>query len=509
MKFFVTGVGGQLGHDVMNELLKRGHEGVGSDIQETYSGVTDGSAVTKASYIALDITDKDAVKKVITEVNPDAVIHCAAWTAVDMAEDDDKVAKVRAINAGGTQNIADVCKKLDCKMTYISTDYVFDGQGTEPWLPDCKTYNPLNVYGQTKLEGELAVSQTLEKYFIVRIVWVFGLNGKNFIKTMLNVGKTHDTVRVVNDQIGTPTYTYDLARLLVDMNETEKYGYYHATNEGGYISWYDFTKEIYRQAGYKTEVLPVTTAEYGLSKAARPFNSRLDKSKLVEAGFTPLPTWQDALSRYLKEIEELEEMGQIKVEKNVGGIEGLCVIEPAVHGDARGYFMETYNEKDMKETGIDIHFVQDNQSMSTKGVLRGLHFQKQYPQCKLVRAVRGTVFDVAVDLRSNSETYGKWYGVTLSAENKKQFLIPEGFAHGFLVLSDEAEFCYKVNDFWHPNDEGGMAWNDPEIGIEWPELKGEYKGNASAEGYTLEDGTALNLSDKDQKWLGLKDTFQF
>ena len=263
MNFFVTGVGGQLGHDVMNELLKRGHEGVGSDIQETYSGVADGSAVTKAPYVALDITDKEAVEKVITEVNPDAVIHCAAWTAVDMAEDDDKVAKVRAINAGGTQNIADVCKKLDCKMTYISTDYVFDGQGTEPW------------------------------------------------------------------------------------------------------------------------------------------------------------------------------------------------------------------------------------------------------QCKLVRAVRGTVFDVAVDLRSDSTTYGKWYGVTLSAENKKQFLIPEGFAHGFLVLSDEAEFCYKVNDFWHPNDEGGMAWNDPEIGIEWPEMKGEYKGSASAEGYTLEDGTALNLSDKDQKWLGLKDTFKF
>ena len=237
-------------------------------------------------------------------MNPDAVIHCAAWTAVDMAEDDDKVSKVRAINAGGTQNIADVCKKLGCKMTYISTDYVFDGQGTEPWKPDCKDYKPLNVYGQTKLEGELAVSQILEKYFIVRIAWVFGLNGKNFIKTMLNVGKTHDTVRVVNDQIGTPTYTYDLARLLVDMNKTEKYGYYHATNEGGYISWYDFTKEIYRQAGYKTEVLPVSTEEYGLSKAARPFNSRLDKSKLVEAGFTPLPTWQDALSRYLKEIEQ-------------------------------------------------------------------------------------------------------------------------------------------------------------------------------------------------------------
>ena len=277
-------------------------KGVQNYFKETYGRET--HFIPNGVNVALDITDKNAVEKVITEVNPDAVIHCAAWTAVDMAEDDDKVAKVRAINAGGTQNIADVCKKLDCKMTYISTDYVFDGQGTEPWQPDCKDYKPLNVYGQTKLEGELAVSQTLEKYFIVRIAWVFGLNGKNFIKTMLNVGKTHDTVRVVNDQIGTPTYTYDLARLLVDMNETEKYGYYHATNEGGYISWYDFTKEIYRQAGYKTEVLPVSTEEYGLSKAARPFNSRLDKSKLVEAGFTPLPTWQDALSRYLKEIEQ-------------------------------------------------------------------------------------------------------------------------------------------------------------------------------------------------------------
>ena len=312
MKFFVTGVGGQLGHDVMNELIKRGHEGVGSDIQEQYSGVEDGSEVTKAPYLSLDITDKEAVKRVIESVKPDAVIHCAAWTAVDMAEDDDKVAKVRAINAGGTQNIADVCKKLDCKMTYISTDYVFNGQGTEPWKPDCKDYKPMNVYGQTKLEGELAVSQTLEKYFIVRIAWVFGLNGKNFIKTMLNVGKTHDMVRVVNDQIGTPTYTYDLARLLVDMNETEKYGYYHATNEGGYISWYDFTKEIFRQAAElghteysedRLTVLPVTTAEYGLSKAARPFNSRLDKSKLAANGFSPLPTWQDALGRYLKQLD--------------------------------------------------------------------------------------------------------------------------------------------------------------------------------------------------------------
>lgn len=303
MKFFVTGVSGQLGHDVMNEPAKRGYDGVGSDIQPEYCGVVDGSAITDMPYVQLDITDKEAVKKVITEIKPDAVIHCAAWTAVDMAEDDDKVEKVRAVNAGGTQNIADVCKEIDCKMLYLSTDYVFDGQGTQPWQPDCKDYKPLNVYGQTKLEGELAVSRTLEKYFIVRIAWVFGLNGKNFIKTMINVGKTHDEVRVVNDQIGTPTYTFDLARLLVDMCETEKYGYYHATNEGGYISWHDFCVEFYRQYGLKTKVTPVTTEEYGLSKAARPFNSRLDKSKLVENGFTPLPTWQDAVSRYLKEAQ--------------------------------------------------------------------------------------------------------------------------------------------------------------------------------------------------------------
>ena len=304
MKFFVTGVGGQLGHDVMNELHKRGYEGVGSDIQPVYSGVQDGSAVTAMPYVPMDITNKEMVERVLGEVCPDVVVHCAAWTAVDLAEDDDKIEKVRAINAGGTQNIANVCKNLDCKMLYISTDYVFDGQGTEPWQPDCKDYKPLNVYGQTKLEGELAVANTLDKYFIVRIAWVFGLNGKNFIKTMLNVGKKYDTVRVVNDQIGTPTYTLDLARLLVDMAETDKYGYYHATNEGGYISWYDFTCEIFRQAGYSTKIIPVTTMEYGLSKAARPFNSRLDKRKLIEAGFAPLPAWQDALRRYLKEIEE-------------------------------------------------------------------------------------------------------------------------------------------------------------------------------------------------------------
>ncbi len=303
MKVFVTGVCGQLGHDVMNELAKRGYEGVGTDITPVYSGVMDDSAVTKAPYVSLDITDKAAVEKTIKEVNPDVIVHCAAWTAVDMAEDDDKVEKVRAINAGGTQNIADVAKVIDAKMVYISTDYVFDGQGSEPWQPDCKDYKPLNIYGQTKLEGELAVSNTLEKYFIVRIAWVFGKNGKNFIKTMLKVGKNHDEVKVVNDQIGTPTYTFDLARLLVDMIETEKYGYYHATNEGGYISWYDFTKEIYKVAGYSTKVTPVTTEEYGLSKAARPFNSRLDKSKLVENGFTPLPTWQDAVKRYIDELD--------------------------------------------------------------------------------------------------------------------------------------------------------------------------------------------------------------
>lgn len=325
MKFFVTGVNGQLGHDVMNELNKRGYEGVGSDLSEAYAGVADGSAVTTMPYVGLDITDQAAVQKAIEEAKPDAVIHCAAWTAVDAAEDEDKQATVRRVNVDGTRNIAEACKALDCKMLYLSTDYVFDGQGTTAWEPDCKDYKPLNVYGQTKLDGELAVASTLDKYFIVRIAWVFGLNGKNFIKTMVNVGKTHDEVRVVCDQIGTPTYTYDLARLLVDMCETEKYGYYHATNselpeagtdvgdeqtghattgpKTGYISWYDFCVEIYRQYGLTTKVTPVTTAEYGLSKAARPYNSRLDKKKLVENGFTPLPVWTDAVSRYLKEAE--------------------------------------------------------------------------------------------------------------------------------------------------------------------------------------------------------------
>ena len=304
MKIFVTGVAGQLGHDVMNELAARGHEGIGSDLLPQYAGIADGSAVTRAPYVPLDITDGEAVSRVLSEVKPDAVIHCAAWTAVDLAEDEDKRDKVRAINADGTRHIAQACRALGCKLMYISTDYVFDGQGETPWQPDCTDYAPLNVYGQTKLEGELAVRELVERFFIVRIAWVFGLSGKNFIRTMLRLGETHASVRVVCDQIGTPTYTLDLARLLVDMIETDKYGVYHATNEGGYISWADFAQEIFRQAGMATQVVPVTTAEYGLSKAARPFNSRLDKTKLVESGFAPLPDWQDALGRYLDALRE-------------------------------------------------------------------------------------------------------------------------------------------------------------------------------------------------------------
>ena len=303
MRGFVTGVGGQLGHDVVNELDRRAHEAIGSDIQAVYSGVNDGSAVAAAPYVQMDITDEAAVRRTVEELKPDVIIHCAAWTNVDGAEAPENREKVHQINAVGTENIAKAAKAVDAKMVYISTDYVFDGQGTRPWEPDDKCYAPLNVYGQSKLDGELAVSRILEKYFIVRIAWVFGLNGKNFIKTMINVGKTHDTVRVVNDQIGTPTYTLDLARLLVDMVETEKYGYYHATNEGGYISWYDFCCEFYKQYGLKTTVIPVTTAEYGLSVAARPSNSRLEKKKLAEAGFKPLPAWQDAVDRYLKEAK--------------------------------------------------------------------------------------------------------------------------------------------------------------------------------------------------------------
>lgn len=304
MKIFVTGVGGQLGHDVMNELAKRGHDGVGSDIAAAYSGIQDGSAVCGMPYVSMDITDAESVGRALNDVKPDAVIHCAAWTAVDAAEEEANRPKVRAVNTEGTRHIAEVCRAQGCKLMYISTDYVFNGRGTEPWQPDCADYAPLNVYGESKLGGELAVRALTEKFFIVRIAWVFGLNGNNFIRTMLKLGRTHDTLRVVNDQIGTPTYTLDLARLLVDMIETEKYGCYHATNEGGFISWADFAADIFRQAGMAVNVIPVTTAQYGLSKAARPFNSRLDKGKLVENGFEPLPDWRDAVRRYLKTIGE-------------------------------------------------------------------------------------------------------------------------------------------------------------------------------------------------------------
>lgn len=310
MIILVTGVCGQLGYDVMCELLRRNITTIGSDILEEYA--TDDKVVSSNNYVAMDITNKNAVDTIISDVKPDAVIHCAAWTAVDAAEDEENISKVHQVNAVGTENIAKACASIGAKMMYISTDYVFDGQGEEPWKADDTNYAPLNIYGQSKLDGEKAVASNLSEYFIVRIAWVFGKNGKNFIKTMLNVAKSHDTLTVVSDQIGTPTYTFDLARLLVDMIQTDKYGFYHATNEGGFISWYDFTKEIFKQATLmgreeysenRVTVKPVTTEEYGVSKAARPFNSRLDKSKLVEKGFEPLPDWKDAVARYLREIE--------------------------------------------------------------------------------------------------------------------------------------------------------------------------------------------------------------
>lgn len=280
MKVLVTGVNGQLGHDVVNELEKRGMEAVGTDIND------------------MDITDAESVDRVIKAESPDAVIHCAAYTAVDAAEDNEEIC--RRINVDGTQHIADVCKELDIKMIYISTDYVFGGQGERPWEPDDERA-PQSVYGQTKYEGELAVQNTLSKYFIVRIAWVFGVNGKNFVKTMLRLSENHDRVTVVNDQFGSPTYTYDLARLLVDMVLTEKYGIYHATNEG-ICSWYEFACAIFKEAGIKMDVVPVTTAEYG-AKANRPYNSRMSKEKLAENGFEKLPAWQDALKRYLAELK--------------------------------------------------------------------------------------------------------------------------------------------------------------------------------------------------------------
>lgn len=310
MNVFVTGISGQLGHDTMFELVRRGHNAWGTTRRMTEEFPVASRALgfkTPASSLCiLDLSDEATVKATIEELKPDAIIHCAAWTGVDAAEEPENYKAVYGANVLATRYIAEAAQSVGAKMVYLSTDYVFGGEGDCPWKADDKGYAPLNVYGQSKLDGEFEVSHKLDKFYVVRTAWVFGKNGKNFIKTMLNVGKTHDTVRVVNDQIGTPTYTVDLARLLVDMIETEKYGYYHATNEGGYISWYDFAKEIYSQVGLNTEIIPVTTAEYGLRKAKRPFNSRLDKSKLVENGFIPLPTWTDALHRYLIEIGELE-----------------------------------------------------------------------------------------------------------------------------------------------------------------------------------------------------------
>lgn len=298
MKVLVTGTSGQLGYDVMEELTRRGYEGIGADRSETEA---------EFEHVVLDITDKEKVLKVVQELKPDVIVHCAAWTNVDGAEDPENLDKVRAVNVEGTRNLALAAKEVDAKFVYISTDYVFNGEGDEPWQPDDKNYAPINVYGQSKLDGELEVSKILDKYFIVRIAWVFGRNGKNFIKTMIEVGKKHSVVKVVDDQIGTPTYTVDLARLLVDMIETDKYGYYHATNEGGYISWADFAEEIYKRAGMDTKVERVTTSEYeeiaGKTVAKRPFNSRLNKSKLVENGFEPLPEWQNATKRFISEIK--------------------------------------------------------------------------------------------------------------------------------------------------------------------------------------------------------------
>ena len=298
MRVFVTGVNGQLGHDVLLELQQRGHEAIGSGSGSAYTAEDAGKF---CAFEQLNITDSAAVEKKIAALQPDAVIHCSAWTAVDAAEEAENKPKVYALNVSGTENLAKAARDAGAKMLYLSTDYVFSGKGTEPWEADCEDFAPLNYYGETKLLGEKALRENCDKAFIVRTAWVFGKNGKNFVRTMINVGKTHDSVRVVNDQIGTPTYTKDLAVLLCDMIESDSYGTYHATNEGGYISWYDFCVEFYRQYGLSTAVIPVTTEEYGLSKAARPENSRLDKSKLTQNGFTPLPDWKNAVKRYLEE----------------------------------------------------------------------------------------------------------------------------------------------------------------------------------------------------------------
>ncbi len=302
MKYFITGVNGQLGYDVCRELQKRHIDFAASDITAEYAGLS--HDLLPFEYVSLDITNKQAVNNVLQKINPSVIIHCAAWTAVDAAEDEANKPKVWTVNVTGTENLARTAATINAKIVYISTDYVFDGTGTEPWQADQQNFAPLNVYGASKLAGEKAVASATDKFFIVRIAWVFGKNGNNFIKTMLKLAETHDTLRVVCDQIGNPTYTEDLSRLLVDMTQTEKFGYYHATNEGEFISWADFAKEIFAEANRTVKVIPVTTQEYGLSKAKRPFNSRLDKSKLKANGFTPLPHWKDAVKRFVAEMEK-------------------------------------------------------------------------------------------------------------------------------------------------------------------------------------------------------------
>ncbi len=304
MKILVTGVNGQLGYDVVPQLLARGHEVIGSGTSDQGPAWKSAGTAVRDSYEyrRMDITIKEEVDRVMEQIHPDLVIHCAAWTAVDAAEEPENYDRVMAVNAEGTRHIAEACRRGGAAMLYISTDYVFDGQGTEPWRADCEDFAPLNIYGRSKLEGEQAVRELLERYYIVRIAWVFGIHGGNFIKTMLRLGETHPALRVVSDQIGTPTYTKDLAGLLADLAESGRYGIYHATNEGGFISWYDLAVEIFRRSGQNVRVVPVTTEEYGISKAARPFNSRLDKSRLTEQGFQRLPEWKDALDRFMQEL---------------------------------------------------------------------------------------------------------------------------------------------------------------------------------------------------------------
>ena len=455
MRILVTGGSGQLGTDVAQAAAAKGWQ------------------VWAPDHTELDITHPVQVESAIGDYRPDWVVHCAAYTAVDRAETEEKICM--AVNAAGTAYVAHACTSAGCGLLYPSTDYVFDGSGTAPH-PVTERPAPLNVYGRSKLLGEQA-AQAVPRHAILRISWVFGLHGNNFVKNMLRLAERRTRLSVVDDQIGCPTYTVDLARLICQMAEQNAQGVFHATGSGQPVSWYDFARRIFDLAGKEIELEPISTAAYPTA-ARRPLNSRPH----------PLAGVARRAGAVFTGIGGRKGMIQMQAQQNVGGIAGLAVLTPTVHGDDRGYFMETYNQRDMESLGFHYDFVQDNQSGSTYGVLRGLHRQLRYPQTKLVRVVSGTVFDVAVDLRPGSDTYLRWHGEVLSAENKKQFLIPAGFAHGFLVLSKRAEFCYKVTDFFHPDDEGGIPWDDPKIGVEWP----------------IPPGMTLQLSEKDKHWEYLK-----